>query len=98
MITGYHSSGALLDLGKAKTRDFYQEQEIKKLAEEARNFQPRRATIALNRAASIFKLLGLTVGKNVWLGLSLGYQTLVIIRQQFSVRPAANQWLSDGRD
>jgi hypothetical protein len=70
-MSSYFNSDTLLDLGKARMREFHQEREKVRLARQARSYQPGRIQIALNRVVSPFKRLALTLEQRVRLGRAL---------------------------
>lgn len=80
-MSHYYSSHTLLDLGKAKMREFHQEREALRLARQARNFQPGRIRTALNQVVSLFKLLALKLTPRFGIGRALREKAIAVLDQ-----------------
>ena len=53
----HHNPDVLLELAKARIREFHQEAESRRLAKEARHYQPRQIRGAVKQAISLIRIL-----------------------------------------
>jgi hypothetical protein len=82
-MSDHRSSYTLLDVAKARMREFHREAEAARLAQEARNFQPGRIKTAVNQVVNLFKLLALQLKKRFGFGRALR-ERAIAVRDQIS--------------